>query len=115
MAATKSRSTAAQRTTTGAGDSLSLSTVYGATLCVTHVNGTGTITAQGTADVEVQTAGGSTWYTLTTLGFGTTASATVESVIDLPVGVGAVRLNYTAPTGSTGHTLDYEVGTITGI
>jgi hypothetical protein len=112
MALTKSRSAAAQRTTTGVTDALDLGASYDHTLAVRHVNGTGTITAQGTAVVEWRTEAGTTWFTLTTLGFGTTASAATEVSVDLPPSAGEVRLDYTVPTGSTGHTLDAEVGLI---
>jgi hypothetical protein len=115
MALTKIRRAAAQRTTTGQTDTLDLTDSYDHTLAVRHVNGTGTITAQGTAVVEWRTEGGTTWFTLTTLGFGTTASAAVEVSVDLPPSAGEVRLDYTAPTGSTGHTLDNEVAVITAL
>jgi hypothetical protein len=115
MALAKSRSAITQVTATGNSTTLSLSTAYEAAILVRHVNGTGTISAQGVADVEVRSSGGSTWFTLTTLGFGTTASAAVERVVDIPPGCDEVRLAYTSPTGSTGHTLDAEVATITGV
>lgn len=115
MALVKSRSAITQLTATGQSTTLDLGTSYDHTLAVRHVNGTGTITAQGTAVVEWRTEGGTTWFTLTTLGFGTTASAAVEVSVDLPPSAGEVRLDYTAPTGSTGHTLDAEVGVITSL
>lgn len=115
MPVTKSRSAATQLTATGTGTTLSLSTSYGHSLYYRHVNGTGTITTQGSAVLECRTSGGTTWFTLTTLQFGTTASEAREAIIPLPDDANEVRLDYTAPVGSTGHTLDYEVGTITGV
>lgn len=115
MPLVKSRSAITQLTATGASTTLSLSTSYDHTLAVRHVNGTGTITAQGTAAVEWRTSAGTTWFTLTTLGFGITASAAVEVSVDVPPSANEVRLDYTAPTGSTGHTLDAEVGLITSL
>lgn len=115
MALSKTRAAITQLTATGTSTVLDLGGAYDATLLVRHVNGSGSISAQGTADVEVRAEGGTEWYTLTTLGFGTTASAAAERVIDLPPAIADVRLSYTAPTGSTGHTLDAEVATITGV
>jgi hypothetical protein len=116
MPLTKSRSAITQLTGTGQSTTLSLASSYSHTLYISHTNGTGTITVQATAAVEVRTTGGSTWFGVALLGFGTTASATVRNVpVSLPADAAEVRIDYTAPTGSTGHTLDAEAGTITGI
>lgn len=115
MALTKSRSAITQVTATGQSTTLDTSGSYDHSLYIRHVNGSGSITVQATGVVEIRTEGGSTWFTLTTLGFGTTASAAVEAVVDLPFNCGDVRIDYTAPTGSTGHTLDAEVGTVTAL
>jgi hypothetical protein len=115
MALTKSRSAITQLTGTGQSTTLDLGASYTHTLYVRHVNGTGTITVQATAVVECRTEGGSTWFTVATLGFGTTASAAMEMPVGIPSDAGEVRIDYTAPTGSTGHTLDAEVGLVTSL
>jgi hypothetical protein len=115
VALTKSRAAITQVTATGQSTTLDLGASYRHSLYVRHVNGTGTISAQGTGVVECRTEGGSTWFTLSTFGFGTTASAASEFTVDLPDDAGDVRIDYTAPAGSTGHTLDAEVGLITAL
>lgn len=110
MALTKTNASITQVTATGQSGSLAYTT-QDATLNVKHVNGTGTIT-EG-AEVQIQTSpdGGTTWYDMGgPFKFGTTASGTETRVADLPIGNNAVRLDYTAPTGSTGHTLDAQIG-----
>lgn len=115
MALTKSRSAITQLTATGQSTTLSVGSAYSATLYIRHVNGTGTITTQGVGIVEGRTNGGSTWFTLTSLYFGLTASGEVELKIPLDDDLNEVRIDYTAPVGSTGHTLDAEIGTVTSL
>jgi hypothetical protein len=101
---------------TATGQSIALTTAaYRQSVYIQHVNGTGTITAGASVAVQVRPAGSTTrWYTLLTLAFGTTASATETRVVPLPDDAGSVRLDYTAPSGSTGHTLDAQSGEVTG-
>lgn len=105
---------------TATGQSTTITTTdYRKSIYVQHVNGTGTITVGATVAVQCRPAGSTTrWYTLQSLAFGTTASpasaATETRVVPLPDDAGSVRLDYTAPTGSSGHTLDAQVGEITG-
>jgi hypothetical protein len=115
MALTKSRAAITQVTATGQSTTLDLGASYTHSLYIRHVNGTGSITVQATGVVECRSEGGTVWFTLTTLGFGTTASAVIEATVALPDDAGEVRIDYTAPTGSTGHTLDAEAGLITGV
>jgi hypothetical protein len=115
VALTKDRSAATQVTGTGQGSTLDLTSAYQSTLAIRHLNGTGTITVAATLVVEWRTEGGTVWFTLTTRRPVTTASTADEWTIELPDVAGEVRIDYTAPTGSTGHTLDYEVGRITAL
>jgi hypothetical protein len=96
-------------TASGTGTTLDLGDGLG-TLYYSHLNGTGTITTQGSMVVEGRTEGGTLWFDVQLIGFGTTASQQLEDAIVLPPDLAEVRCVYTAPTGSTGHTLDYEVG-----
>ena len=77
-----------------------------------HATGTGTITVGGIVKVQVQPNGSSEWYDWRTVPFGTTASTTETACVEIPDGAGAVRLSWTVPSGSTGHTLDGEVSYI---
>lgn len=99
---------------TATGQSVALTTLdYQKSIYIQHVNGTGTITAGATVAVQCRPADSTVrWYTLISLGFGTTASATETRIVQLPGDAGSVRLDYTAPTGSTGHTLDAQTGEI---
>jgi len=115
VALTKSRAAITQLTASGTSTTLDVSASYQTTCYIKHVNGTGTITGQGTAVVQVRTNGGTEWYDLTEVGFGTTASDVVEVAVDVPADADDVQIVYTAPAGSTGHTLDAEVGTITSL
>jgi hypothetical protein len=101
---------------TGAGQSttVSVASSYRHSAYVRHANGTGTITAGASVRVQVRPQGSSNWCDLLTLAFGTSASATETRVAPLPDDAAEVRLDYIVPTGSTGHTLDAEVGQITG-
>jgi hypothetical protein len=94
-------------------------TAYRQSVYIQHVNGTGTITTGATVAVQVRPANSPVrWYTLLTLAFGTTASpaagATETRVVPLPDDAGSIQLVYAVPTGSTGHTLDAQVGEVTG-
>ena len=116
MALTLGRVVAAQLIASGSGATLNVATGYAKSLYYSHLNGSGTaISPQGSAIVEGRTAGGLTWYTIVEVGFGTTANQRLEDVVMLPTDLAEVRMIYTAPGGSTGHTLDYEVGLVTGL
>ena len=115
MALTKTRTAITQVTASGNSSDLDVSNAYRATLGIKHVNGTGAITAGAQITVRWKPNSGSTWYELTTIVCGTTASATELFTVDVPDAATDVDLDYTAPTGSSGHTLDAEVAEITGI
>lgn len=115
MALTKSVLNSTQRTTTGQTTAVDVHSSYNQTLDIKHVNGTGTITAGATVVVQVQPYGSLFWSNLITYRFGTTASATETRVCPLPDDAGYVRMDYAVPTGSTGHTLDADVGTVTAL
>lgn len=115
MAVTKTNSSITQVTATGNSTDIDISNAYAATAHIEHNNGTGTITVAAQIDVRVSSDGGTTWYVLATLVADTTASSQQWWVVDLPPGSDTVDLDYTAPTGSTGHTLDMDVGEITAI
>lgn len=114
MALTKDRAAITQVTATGQSSALSLATAYRSSLYIRHVNGTGSISVGATVQVQVRV--NSVWYNLGgPFVFGTTASAAETRVVQLPDDATEVRLDYTAPTGSTGHTLDSEVGRLTAL
>lgn len=116
MALTKARETITQVTATGTSTVIDIADSYSSEAYIKHVNGTGTITAGAQVQVEVRPDGGTDYFNLGgALLFGTTASATETRVVLLPDSAGDVRFSYTAPTGSTGHTLDAEVAQTTGI
>ena len=112
MALTKDKASITQVTGTGTSTSVSLSGSYRHSAYVKHVNGTGSILAGATVKVQCRSASG-TYCDLLTIAFGTTASATELRIVPLPDDATDVQFVYTAPTGSTGHTLDVEVGRIT--
>lgn len=114
MALTKSSGSITQLTATGNSTTTSLAGAYQATAGLKHVNGTGTL-SQG-AQVQPQwSPDGAAWFDLGgPIAFGTSATATETRTVDLPAAASAVRFVYTAPVGSTGHTLDASVGIITG-
>jgi hypothetical protein len=116
MALTKTAGSITQLTATGASTTLDVEASYEHSLYVVHVNGSGSITAQATIQVQARPKSSSTWYSLGgPLGGGVTASATRSWTVPLPPDATEVRLSYTAPTGSSGHTLDAEVGRVTGV
>lgn len=115
MALTKSRSSAiTQLTANGQSTAKDLTGAYRASFQVKHVTGSGTITAGGIVIVQVRDAVGSgDWFDFVTRQFGTTASTTETWVVPLPDDSSETRLSWTVPAGSTGHTLDGLVSTIT--
>ena len=115
MALTKAREAITQVTATGQSTTLDIAASYRTSIYIEHNNGTGTITAGAQIIIQVKPDGGTVWYDFITLEADTTASSENQWVIMLPDDAGDVRIDYTAPTGSTGHTLDAEVGKITGV
>ena len=113
MSLAKSHDTITQLTATGQSTSLDIRASYRQSLYVKHYNGSGSVSAAGTAKIQVKPNGSSTWYDLVSVAFGTTTGGTDTSVIPIPDDAGSVRLDYTAPSGASGFTLDAEVGLIT--
>ena len=115
MASTKDKAAITQVTATGNSTDIDTSDDYNQDIFIKHVNGTGTITAGAQIDIRVRPNGSSQWYVLGSLYGNTTASSAQTWVVPLPQTAAEVDLDYTAPTGSTGHTLDAEVGRMTAI
>jgi len=115
MALTKGRTAITQLTATGNSSDLDVSDAYKADLGIKHVNGTGTITAGAQIHVRWKPSGGSQWYVLASILCSLTASDEQTFSVRIPDAAASVDLDYTAPTGSTGHTLDAEVGETTAV
>ena len=117
MALTKANGTITQLTAAGNSTSMSFSDAYAGAISIKHVNGTGTITAG--AEVVVQIShDGTNWETDTTFTFGTTASETEFRTYTPPADglpIHSVRLVYTVPVGSSGHTLDARFSKTTAL
>lgn len=113
MSLTKALTAITALTATGTSDTIAVDASYRHSAYLKHVNGTGTITASASVIVQVRAKDSSTWFDLTRLAFSTTASATETRVVSLPDDATEVRFSYTAPTGSTGHSFNAEVGKIT--
>jgi hypothetical protein len=115
MAATKGGSAITQLTASGTSTTLGVPTTYDQVLGISHSNGTGTVTAAATIQVQYQVSTAARWYPLATFTASLTAAATDSFTCLIPGPTTAVRLVYTAPTGPTGVTLDAEIGTISGL
>lgn len=115
MALSKGRSAITQLTASGTSTTLDVSGAYSATLLIKHSNGTGTVTAEASFQVQVKSQGGSSWYTWTIAIASKTAAQVDDITIALPPDVASMRIVYTSPTGATGATCDAEVATTTGI
>lgn len=115
MALSKGRSAITQLTASGTSTTLDVSGAYSATLLIKHSNGTSTVTAAASFEVQVKSQGGTNWYAHATCVGSTTAAQVDDVTVALPEDVASVRIIYTAPTGPSGFTLDAEVATTTGI
>jgi hypothetical protein len=109
MALNKVDGTLAQLTATGNTDAIDLVDAYSAAVTVRHTNGTGTITAGAIVQPEISHDGTNFYPSGGAFVFGTTESAVghrdyVPPEAGFPIK--AVRFAYTAPVGSSGHTLD---------
>lgn len=115
MALAKNSVAIAQLTASGTSASQDLSAGIAPVCSLRHSNGTGSITAAGTAQVQYQLSGAARWYAPPGLliTFSTTAAATDDRTVSLPDAATAARIVYTAPTGATSPTLDAEFGTVT--
>jgi hypothetical protein len=115
MALAKSRASITQLTASGTSTTLDVSAAYSATLLIRHSNGSGSVTAAASFQVQVKPVGGSTWYTHAVPVASTTTAQVDTIVVALPPDVGSVQVVYTAPTGPSGSTFDAEVATTTGV
>jgi hypothetical protein len=109
----KTRTPVPQLTAAGASVAVSVAPSYRHSVYIRHANGTGAITAGALVKVQVRPQGSAAWFDLLSLAFGTNPSATETRVVPLPDDAAEARLDYIVPTGSTGHSLDAEVGQIT--
>jgi hypothetical protein len=109
----KTRTAVPQLTAAGQSAPVSVSSSYRHSLYIRHANGTGSITAGALVKVQVRPQGSSLWADLLILAFGTAPSAIETRVAPLPDDAAEARLDYSVPIGSTGHTLEAEVGQIT--
>jgi hypothetical protein len=113
----KTRTPVPQLTAAGSSVAVSVAPSYRHSVYVRHANGTGAITAGALVKVQVRPQGSAAWFDLLSLAFGTTAApapASAETrVVPLPDDAAEARLEYAVPTGSSGHTLDAEIGQIT--
>ena len=113
MAKTESEQTFTQLTVTGATTDLEYDTHYGAILHVKHDNGTGTPTVAANIAIECKsTKNAGAWKPLRTLSGSLVATQVDTWNIDIPVEYQEVRIDYTAPTGTTSHTLDGTLASI---
>ena len=115
MALTKTSAAIPQLTASGNSTTLSVTASYTHTLYLSHFNGSGSVTAAATAQVQIQPNSATRWYNLVLVTFGTTTGGTDSLPVDIPIDTTGIRIVYTAPTGPTGFTLDAEVGEETGI
>lgn len=74
----------------------------------------GTATTAASIQVKVSPDGGTTWYLLTTVTFGT-AAGTYDGVIDIPITAKSVEVVYSAEAGGTSSTLTIQLGQVTGV
>lgn len=116
MAVTKASGSITQLTASGASTAITISDAYDSDLFIEHNNGTGTITVGASIQVQTRPATSGTWYDLGGPITGNLVASSQETwTVPLPRGAFQVQVDYTVPTGSTGHTLDAESGEITGI
>jgi hypothetical protein len=108
----KTRTAIPQLTAAGQSAPVAVAASYRHSAYIRHANGTGTITAGASVKVQVRPQGAAAWFDLLVLAFGT-GSTPETRVAQLPDDAAEVRLDYAVPVGSTGHTLDAEVGQIT--
>lgn len=117
MALTKSSGTITQLTAAGNSTSMSFSDAYAGTISIKHANGTGDITAGAIVKVQIS-HDGTNWEDDVSFTFGITASDTEFRTYTPPADglpINSVRLNYTVPVGSTGHTLDARFSKTTAL
>ena len=113
MALAKSKGSITPLTASGQSPEVTLAASYRQSAFIRNINGTGSITAAATVRVQVRPQASVVWYELASFLFATTASLTETRVVPLPDDATGVRIDYTVPTGGTGHSVDAEFGQIT--
>lgn len=115
MALSKSSSAITQLTASGTSTTATISAGVSPLVSLYHSNGTGSVSAAATAQVQYRVDGAARWYSPTSLlvTFGTTAAAVESRRVSLPDSATSSRIVYTAPTGPTGYTLDAETSYVT--
>ena len=111
MPLTKTNGSITQLTTTSNSVVVDVSDAYAAVFSVRHANGTGTITAAATVQPQISHDGTNWRNDGGAFAFGLDASTTELRTYVPPtdgLAVKSVRFAYTAPVGSTGHTLDCD-------
>lgn len=114
MALSKSNASITQLTAAGTSTTVS-PTGISPVASLTNYNGSGSVTAAATAQIQYQLGGSTTWHADTAylVTFGTATGGTDVRTIQLPDAVSAVKITYVAPTGASGYTLDAELGWVT--
>lgn len=115
MALAKTSQSVTQLTSSGTSSSYSVSGGISVLVSLYHSNGTGTVSAAATAQIQYQVNGASRWYAplILLVTFGTSTSSVEPRSISLPDSITAVKITYTAPTGATGYSLDAEIAITT--
>lgn len=109
----KDSGTLAQLTATGDTAPADISDAYSASFSVRHVNGTGSITAGAVVQPQISYDGANWENDGGAFKFGVVAEAQEFRTYIPPADgfpIHSVRFAYTAPVGSTGHTLDVSFG-----
>ena len=117
MALTKANGSITQLTSAGNSTEIDVANAYACLVSIKHVNGTGTITEGAIVKVQIS-HDGTNWEDDTTFKFEKTASATEFRTYPVPldgITLDAIRLVYTAPTGSSGHALDARFSKATAL
>jgi len=108
MTLTPGKTTITQLTSSGTSTTMTPSGQADLAIHIAQSNGTGSVTAVGTAQVQYQVAGESIWRSPPN--YAVTFSATTAAVDNRPLAIDrtatAVRVVWVAPTGVTSPTLD---------
>jgi len=114
MAIVKSSGSITQMTASGTSTTVPVGATLSPYAVLLHSNGSGAVSAAGSAQIQYQFAGSAVWHTdLPAITFTTTTGGTLSQGVLLPDAVSNARAVYTAPTGPTGYTLDMEIGWVT--
>lgn len=114
MALTKSHRSITQLTNTGTSTELDVSDSYSHTLYVRHSNGANSVTTVALIVVKAKPSGG-TYTALPAFSPSKVTAQADDWLIPLPGDAASVEIDYTAPSGPDGFTLDAEVGIVTAL